>query len=285
MKRRLPTIRPGRDCVGGDQPPAAHRRGEPPRAHRHHPGKAAAAANAAPTAASANRPASAGGRTASPPSSTASAANATPSSAAARPEPAHPAARGRVRHPRPFRRRAHPAPAAGHLGDHRADRLGHIQPPGQRERRQQRVGHPARRRTAAAARTSSGTGPPPGHAAGNPTRTSAARHTTGRPGEGTSTSRPAATYASTASGHGHTMATGDTRLGSLPAIGAKRRRGGIPHVQRGHQILARPKAGPKARSSKSTAGRPAGTLRESGRQQPARTCLTPPRPSARRSPT
>ena len=32
----------------------------------------------------------------------------------------------------------------------------------------------------------------------------------GQPGRGKPTSRPAATYASTASGHGHTMATGDT---------------------------------------------------------------------------
>jgi NTPase len=32
----------------------------------------------------------------------------------------------------------------------------------------------------------------------------------GQPGRGNPTSRPAATYASTASGHGHTMATGDT---------------------------------------------------------------------------
>src|SRR5205807_7763102 len=32
----------------------------------------------------------------------------------------------------------------------------------------------------------------------------------GQTGRGTSTSRPAATYASTGSGHGHTMATGDS---------------------------------------------------------------------------
>src|SRR5215467_12891188 len=34
------------------------------------------------------------------------------------------------------RRRADPAPPASHLGDHRADRLRRVQPPGQRERRQ-----------------------------------------------------------------------------------------------------------------------------------------------------
>ncbi len=112
---------------------------------RPHPGRPAAAANAAPIAASANRPAPAGGVTASPPSSTASAANATPSSAAAGPEPADPAAGGRIRHPRPFRCGADPAPAAGHLRDHRAHGPGHIQPPGQRERRQQRVARPAPR--------------------------------------------------------------------------------------------------------------------------------------------
>ena len=136
----------GRACVGRDQPPAAHRRGEPPPAHsRSHPGRAAAASNAAPIAASANRPASAGGRIASPPSSTASAANPTPSCQGARPEPPHPAPRGRIRDIGPGRRRPDPTRPAGYLPDHRADRLGHIQPPGQHERRQQRMAHPARR--------------------------------------------------------------------------------------------------------------------------------------------
>ena len=36
-----------------------------------------------------------------------------------------------------------PRTRRGHLREHRADGLGHIQPPGQRERRQQRVAHPA----------------------------------------------------------------------------------------------------------------------------------------------
>ena len=54
-----------------------------------------------------------------------------------------PAARRRIRHSPPRRRRPDPAPAAGHLRDHRTDGLGHIQPPGQRERRQQRIAHQA----------------------------------------------------------------------------------------------------------------------------------------------
>ena len=100
--------------------------------------------------------------------------------------------------------------------DHRADRLGHIQPPGQHERRQQRMAHPARRAPHPAARRSSGSGPPPGHDASTPTRTPAARRTTGSPGAGTPPRRPAATYASTGSGHGHTMATGDTASDPSP---------------------------------------------------------------------
>jgi hypothetical protein len=47
--------------------------------------------------------------------------------------------------PQPGHRRAHPASAPCHLADHRAGRLRHVQPPGQRERRQQRMAHPARR--------------------------------------------------------------------------------------------------------------------------------------------
>ena len=67
---------------------------------------------------------------------------------------------------------------------HRADGLGHIQPPGQRERRQQRMAHPAPG------------APQPGHEdlpvparlpdiRRYPARTSAARHTTGGRGAGT----------------------------------------------------------------------------------------------------
>ena len=64
-------------------------------------------------------------------------------------------------------------------------------------------------RTAAGARRSSGSGPPPGHNAS--TRPGHQRPSTRRAGRtGNPTSRPAAAYASTASGHGHTMAAGDT---------------------------------------------------------------------------
>src|ERR1019366_4506152 len=44
---------------------------------------------------------------------------------------------------------------------------------------------PGSARSAAAARRSSGTGRPPGHTADTPTRTPAARRTTGNPGAGT----------------------------------------------------------------------------------------------------
>jgi hypothetical protein len=70
----------GRDCVGGDQPPALTELANRQAPRTSQPGSALAASNAAPIAATANRPASAGGRTGSPPSSTASAANAVPNS-------------------------------------------------------------------------------------------------------------------------------------------------------------------------------------------------------------
>jgi len=62
----------------------------------------------------------------------------------------------------------------------------------------------------------------------------------GHLGRGNPASRPAAMYASAGSGHGHTMAMGDTAPGSLPATVAKRRRGGIAHISTGAPtILAR----------------------------------------------
>ena len=60
------------------------------------------------------------------------------------PEPAHPAPRRGMRHAGPGGRRPDPACAPGHLPDHHADRLGEVQPPGQHERGQQRMAHPAR---------------------------------------------------------------------------------------------------------------------------------------------
>jgi hypothetical protein len=54
----------GRDCVGGDQPPALTELANRQAPRTSQPGSALAASNAAPIAATANRPASAGGRTA-----------------------------------------------------------------------------------------------------------------------------------------------------------------------------------------------------------------------------
>jgi hypothetical protein len=51
-------------------------------------------------------------------------------------------------------------------------------------------GSPGSARTASAAQRPSGTGPPPGHDAGNRTRTPAARHTTGTPAAGTPPAGP-----------------------------------------------------------------------------------------------
>ena len=60
-------------------------------------------------------------------------------------EPPDPAPGRGMRDPGPLRRRPDPTPPARHLRDHRTDRLGHIQPPGQHERRQQHMAHPAPR--------------------------------------------------------------------------------------------------------------------------------------------
>ena len=108
-----------------------------------HPDSAAAAPNAASMAATANPRGSAAGQTGSPPNSTVSAANATPSPGARAPESAHPPARSRIRDAQPLRSWPDPTHAAGHLPDHLTDRLGRVQPPGQHERREQRMTHPA----------------------------------------------------------------------------------------------------------------------------------------------
>src|SRR5437867_2262161 len=66
------------------------------------------------------------------------------------------------------------------------------------------------------------------------------------------------------------MATGDSPPRIPPRDRRETRRGGIPHVQ-GRQQNPDPAEGSReAGSSKSTAGHPAGMLRESGRQQPVR---------------
>ena len=273
MKRRLPTTNQGEIALAAISLPPLTDDANRHRPAASHPGKAAAASNAAPIAASANRPASAAGPIASPPSSTASAANAMPSSPARPPNRPHPPPGRGMRHAGPRGRRPDPARAPGHLPDHRADRLRRVQPPGQHERRQQRVAHRARRaphprhehlRAAAVRQPPAPDMPPVAR-----TRTPAARRGhDGQSGRGTSTFRPAATYASTGSGHGHTMATGDTASGSLPAIGVKTRRGRIPHVQHRHQNPGPHGGSQEATSSpKSTATHAAEMLSQSGRQQ------------------
>ena len=234
---------------------------------RRHPGRPAAASNAAPIAASANRPASAGGRIASPPSSTASAANATPSS--------RPRARNRRTQPRavvygtPARaaagRTPHAPPAT--CRDHRADRLGHIQPPGQHERRQQRVAHPARRAPHPGHEDLPAAAPPapdmPPVAGPEHQRPGARRAVRAREppphGQPPHTHRPA-------SGHGHTMATGDSPPRIPPRDRRQTRRGGIPHVQQRQENPGPHSGSQEATSSKSTARHAAEMLRKSSRQ-------------------
>ena len=238
MKRRLPTTYQGETVLAAISLPPLTDDANRHAPSRSHPGKPAAAENAAPIAASANRPASAAGRIASPPSSTASAANPVPSSPArARNRRTQP--RGRIRNPQPCRCRAHPACAACHLPDYRADRLGHVQPPGQHERRQQRMAHPAR----AAAH--------PGHE----DLPAAARRPDMPPVTGPEHQRPGARRADRArdlhlaaschisidrqrarpyDGHGRLTASG-----SLLAVGAKRGEKGSFTFSRDRKILAR----------------------------------------------
>ena len=134
---------------------------------------------------------------------------------------------------RPFRGRADPARAAGHLRDHHAHGIGRIQPPGQRERRQQRMARPARR------------APQPGHedlpaAARLPDitpvpdqNTPAARRTTGRTDEGTRR------HGRLPHRHRPQAGTAIRWPRATPPRNPSRdrrktRRGGIPHIQRGH---------------------------------------------------
>ena len=269
MKRRLPTIRKGEPVLAAISLPPLTADANRHRPTASHPGKAAAAPNAAADRGQ-REPARLSGRADRLPAQLdGQRRERHPQLRGARPEPPHPPARGRMRHARPRRRRAHPAHAAGHLPDHRADGLGHIQPPGQHERRQQRMTHPARRRSAAAARRSSGSGPPPGHAASSQTRTPAARRTTGSPGAGPPPSGQPPHRHRPAAGTAIRWPRATHRLGSLPAIGAKRGEEGSLTFKGDSTILARPKGSRQATSSKSTAGHPAGMLRKSGRQQQA----------------
>src|SRR5260221_7174815 len=89
----------------------------------------------------------------------------------------------------------------------------------------------------------------------------------GQSGRGNSTARRAATYASTASGHGHTMATGDTASDPSPRPWPNEGEEGSLTLQRGRQDPG-PRGHSKAATSpKSTAEDPARMLRKSGRQQ------------------
>ncbi len=252
MKRRLPTTYQGEVVLAAISLPPVTAEANRQAPSRRHPGRPAAASNAAPIAASANRPAAEGGVTATPSSSTASAANATPSSAARarnrRTQPravctAHPpfprpgGPRRRRRPPdRPPSRRSRPHPAA-------------------RPARTQAAAHgsPRTARTAAGARRSSSTGPPPGHNAGTPTRTPAARHTTGR---------PAGELHATASRHvridreraGPYDGHGRHRLGSLLAVGAKRGEEGSLTFNGDTTILTRPQQAGKRHRQRARPG-------------------------------
>ena len=89
-------------------------------------------------------------------------------------------------------------------------------------------------------------------------------------GRGNSTFRPAATYASTASGHGHTMATGDTASDPSPRpLPNEGEEGSLTSNRRtGKSWPAR--NGQAAASPKNAAENPARMLRESGRQHQSR---------------
>ena len=142
----------------------------------------------------------------------------------ARPEPPHPAPRRRMRHPRPGRRRPDPARAARPPA--RSPRRPSRPDPAARPARTPAAAHgsPGTGRTAPWARRSSGTGPPPGHAASNQTRTPAARRTTGRPGAGPPPPGQPPHKHRPAAGTAIRWPRATHRLGSLPAIGANEAR-------------------------------------------------------------
>src|ERR1019366_1924177 len=98
---------------------------------------------------------------------------------------------------------------------------------------------PGSARSAAAARRSSGTGRPPGHTADTPTRTPAARRTTGNPGAGTPPrGQPPHTHRPIA-GTAIRWPRATHRLGSLLATVAKRGEEGSLTSERDGKILAR----------------------------------------------
>jgi ABC-type dipeptide/oligopeptide/nickel transport system ATPase component len=120
-------------------------------------------------------------------------------------------------------------PSGCGLTDHCARGLSRIQPPGQDERGQQRVSHPA------AAAPDPRYEDLPSHACQRTCREYPDQNTIGREqdghcGRGTFTARPSIAYTSTASGHGHTMDMANHRLRSLLATGAKPERRGISYI-------------------------------------------------------
>lgn len=228
MKRRRPITNQGADALAASSVPPltadANRHAPRPA----HPGKAAAAANAAPIAAAAYRAAPSGGVIACPPSSTASAANPAPSAGAR--------AANRRTQPRAVVCATPAASAAGrtpHRPAATAASAPPITPAASSRRTRTNAGSsawvtrhvPHLRRGTKTRRQLSGTRTQRRY----PDQNVIGPEQDGQPGRGNSRSRPAATYASTGSGHGHTMAKGRHRLRSLPATVAKRRRGGITH--------------------------------------------------------
>ena len=257
MKRRLPTTRKGEPVLAAISVPPltddANRHAPSPS----HPGRPAAAANAAPTAASANGrlsgradhlPAQLHRQRREPGAELERPRPEPPHPSRARsytePPPGPPPAGPRTRHPPPARSprrpsRPHPAARPG-----RTPAAAH--------------GSPGTGRTAAGARRSSGNGPPPGHNASNQTRTPAARRTTGRPGAGPPPpGRPP---------HKHRPAAGTAirwprathRLDPSPRSAQNEARRDPSRLKRRRQNPGPLRYSQEARSTKSTAGRPAG---------------------------
>ena len=220
MKRRLPIIRKGEDALAASRLPPVTAQANRHRPSTAQPGSPAAAVNAAPTAATADRtrirqrphhiPAQLDGQR----------RETHRQLPGPRREPADPAPRRRMRHPRRGRRPADPARPARDLPDHRARRLGRVQPPDQDERRQQRMSHPAG--PAPDPRNEDLPLPPPPADMPPVTRPEHHRHQARRALRPRHlTARPIDAYASTVSGHGHTMDMANHRRRSLLATGAK----------------------------------------------------------------
>ena len=262
MKRRLPTTDQGETVLAAiSLPPVtaeANRHASHPAPPRQAGGRGERGADRGQREPA--RPA--GGVTAAPPSSTASAANPPP--APGRAAGTGGPSRGRsYTAPPPVPPPGGPRTPAGHLREHRADGLGHIQPPGQRERRSSAC-------SPAGAHRSRGTKifrhrPLHGHNAGTPTRTPAPRHTTGSPAEGNPPhARPPRTHRPQA---GTAIRwTGDTASDPFSRWHPNQARRDHYVSNRCTTILTRAGGPPQPASPKNAAGTQPNKLSQSGRQ-------------------